>query len=326
MTRTPNLMLLVIQRGSFCDRAEVVNALNHPIMGSVANLEFLVDTLRTGTSFILSSSVRCPSLRTIGREFKLPVNGPTRFRAEMKEALATLGVASERVHVEIFNGSESMPPVSSAERRELRIRPGTMPAPVSSYGSRAVTCQRIGRLRSIRVFGSWTRRATSRSVAGRNCSKCPQLQPSPLLPATDSRRRHRFVKLYRNRFLRWGTRPFTIARAESIKGRTIPLLRAAFGRKWRMRAPHIRPKPRRGATIATCMAVVKLAKTPSDRCLAMRRVRRTLAWRPRGSTLAVRRRCRQCRRTRTAPRKTLQGTTRAWGAQFMLSQRAGAIP
>src|SRR6202030_3525195 len=36
--------------------------------------------------------------------------GPTRFMAEMKEALADLGVESERIHVEIFNGSESRTP------------------------------------------------------------------------------------------------------------------------------------------------------------------------------------------------------------------------
>jgi ferredoxin-NADP reductase/MOSC domain-containing protein YiiM len=44
--------------------------------------------------------------------------GPTRFMADMKEALATLGMAPERIHVEIFNGSESMTPgvVGSATR------------------------------------------------------------------------------------------------------------------------------------------------------------------------------------------------------------------
>jgi ferredoxin len=36
--------------------------------------------------------------------------GPTRFMADMKEALATLGVVPGRIHVEIFNGSESMTP------------------------------------------------------------------------------------------------------------------------------------------------------------------------------------------------------------------------
>jgi len=44
--------------------------------------------------------------------------GPTRFMEDMKEALAGLGVARERVHVEIFNGSESITPgvVSAASR------------------------------------------------------------------------------------------------------------------------------------------------------------------------------------------------------------------
>jgi ferredoxin-NADP reductase/MOSC domain-containing protein YiiM len=36
--------------------------------------------------------------------------GPTRFMTDMKEALATLGVAPARIHVELFNGSESMTP------------------------------------------------------------------------------------------------------------------------------------------------------------------------------------------------------------------------
>ena len=38
--------------------------------------------------------------------------------ADMKEALATSGVAPERIHVELFNGSESMTPgVVGAARR-----------------------------------------------------------------------------------------------------------------------------------------------------------------------------------------------------------------
>jgi ferredoxin len=36
--------------------------------------------------------------------------GPTRFMADMKVALASVGVAPERIRVEIFNGSESMTP------------------------------------------------------------------------------------------------------------------------------------------------------------------------------------------------------------------------
>ena len=36
--------------------------------------------------------------------------GPTRFMAEMKGALAVLGVAPERIHLELFNGSEPLTP------------------------------------------------------------------------------------------------------------------------------------------------------------------------------------------------------------------------
>jgi len=36
--------------------------------------------------------------------------GPTRFMSDMKEVLAILGVAPQRIHLEIFNGSESITP------------------------------------------------------------------------------------------------------------------------------------------------------------------------------------------------------------------------
>jgi ferredoxin-NADP reductase/MOSC domain-containing protein YiiM len=44
------------------------------------------------------------------READVYLCGPTRFMADMKEALAASGVAPERIHAEIFNGSESMTP------------------------------------------------------------------------------------------------------------------------------------------------------------------------------------------------------------------------
>jgi hypothetical protein len=44
------------------------------------------------------------------READVYLCGPTRFMSDMKELLATLGVAPQRIHVEIFNGSESMTP------------------------------------------------------------------------------------------------------------------------------------------------------------------------------------------------------------------------
>jgi ferredoxin-NADP reductase len=46
----------------------------------------------------------------VPRDADVYLCGPNRFMADMKEALATLGIAPERIHVEIFNGSESMTP------------------------------------------------------------------------------------------------------------------------------------------------------------------------------------------------------------------------
>jgi ferredoxin-NADP reductase len=46
----------------------------------------------------------------IPREADVYLCGPIRFMADMKEALARLGVEPVRTHVEIFNGSESMTP------------------------------------------------------------------------------------------------------------------------------------------------------------------------------------------------------------------------
>jgi ferredoxin-NADP reductase/MOSC domain-containing protein YiiM len=44
------------------------------------------------------------------READVYLCGPTRFMAEMEDALATLGIAPERVHLELFSGSEPMTP------------------------------------------------------------------------------------------------------------------------------------------------------------------------------------------------------------------------
>jgi ferredoxin-NADP reductase len=54
----------------------------------------------------------------IPREAVVYLCGPTRFMADMKGVLATSGVAPEQIHVEIFNGSESMTPgIVGAARR-----------------------------------------------------------------------------------------------------------------------------------------------------------------------------------------------------------------
>jgi ferredoxin-NADP reductase/MOSC domain-containing protein YiiM len=46
----------------------------------------------------------------VPRDADVYLCGPTRFMADMKEALAALGVAPECIHVELFNGSVSMTP------------------------------------------------------------------------------------------------------------------------------------------------------------------------------------------------------------------------
>ena len=46
----------------------------------------------------------------IPRDADVYLCGPTRFMGDMKEALGTLGVAPGRIHLELFNGSESMTP------------------------------------------------------------------------------------------------------------------------------------------------------------------------------------------------------------------------
>jgi ferredoxin-NADP reductase len=46
----------------------------------------------------------------IPREADIYLCGPTRFMADMKTALATFGAAPQQIHIELFNGSESMTP------------------------------------------------------------------------------------------------------------------------------------------------------------------------------------------------------------------------
>jgi ferredoxin-NADP reductase/MOSC domain-containing protein YiiM len=61
----------------------------------------------------------------VPRDAEVYICGPMRFMADMKEALATLGVAPERVHVELFNGSESMTPgVAGAAPRAPHLPEG----------------------------------------------------------------------------------------------------------------------------------------------------------------------------------------------------------
>ena len=54
----------------------------------------------------------------VPRDADVYLCGPTRFMAEMQQTLTDMAVAPERIHVEIFNGSESMSPgVAGAAKR-----------------------------------------------------------------------------------------------------------------------------------------------------------------------------------------------------------------
>jgi ferredoxin-NADP reductase len=61
--------------------------------------------------------------------------GPNRFMSDMREALATLGVAPKRIHAEIFNGSESMTPgvVGAVTRAPHLPKSDTNAGPLVSF-------------------------------------------------------------------------------------------------------------------------------------------------------------------------------------------------
>ena len=93
--------------------------------------------------------------------------GPTRFMADMKEALAALGVAPERIHVEIFNGSELMTPgvVGVATRAPHVPKDDANTGPLVSFARSGIAVHwKASVYQSILAFWSWPRRATSRSV------------------------------------------------------------------------------------------------------------------------------------------------------------------
>jgi ferredoxin-NADP reductase len=67
--------------------------------------------------------------------------GPTRFMADMKEALAMVGVPPARIHVELFNGSESKTPgVIGAARRAAHLpQDDTGTGPLVSFARSGVS-------------------------------------------------------------------------------------------------------------------------------------------------------------------------------------------
>ena len=186
----------------------------------------------------------------------------------MKEALAALGVAPERIHVEIFNGSESMTPgvVGAATRAPHLPKDDADTGPLVSFARSGIAAH--WKASATRASWSWPRRATSRS-AGR-------AGPVSVTTARAGWSRGR-SPTDRSRSTSPPTATCSCAarsrRATSSSTCDPRRLGEASGRKWRTGAAHIRPKAKRGATSATSMAVVKLASTTRDRRRAIRRVR-----------------------------------------------------
>ena len=100
----------------------------------------------------------------VPRDADVYLCGPNRFMADMKEALATSGVARERIHVEIFNGNESMTPgiVGAATRTPHLPKDDANTGPLVSFARSGIAAHWNGR--PTRAFWNWPRRATSRSV------------------------------------------------------------------------------------------------------------------------------------------------------------------
>jgi ferredoxin-NADP reductase len=98
---------------------------HHPFAAEVRRL---VPKLRNGRSFVCYSrpdprdkagddfNATGHLSRSVFDDVSFPLEadvylcGPTRFMSDMKETLATFGVPPQRIHVEIFNGSESITP------------------------------------------------------------------------------------------------------------------------------------------------------------------------------------------------------------------------
>ncbi len=77
----------------------------------------------------------------ISREADVYLCGPNRFMADMKAALAAMDVAPERIHVELFNGSESMTPgvVGAAARAPHPPGDDAETGPLVSFARSGIT-------------------------------------------------------------------------------------------------------------------------------------------------------------------------------------------
>jgi ferredoxin-NADP reductase/MOSC domain-containing protein YiiM len=92
---------------------------------------------KVGEDFDAAGHLSQSVFDTIGvpREADAYLCGPARFMANMKEALAGLGVSPERIHLELFNGSESITPgvVGAAARAPHLPKDDASTGPLVSF-------------------------------------------------------------------------------------------------------------------------------------------------------------------------------------------------
>jgi ferredoxin-NADP reductase/ferredoxin len=76
----------------------------------------------------------------VPRDAEVYLCGPPRFMTDMKEALATVGVAPQRIYVELFNGSESMTPgvVGAAARSPHLPKDDANTGPLVSFARSSI--------------------------------------------------------------------------------------------------------------------------------------------------------------------------------------------
>ena len=92
---------------------------------------------RVGEGFDAAGHLSPSVFEEVGlpREADVYLCGPSRFMADMKRTLATLGVPPERIHVEVFNGGESVTPglVGGSARTPHRPAGDTNDGPLVSF-------------------------------------------------------------------------------------------------------------------------------------------------------------------------------------------------
>jgi len=98
---------------------------------------------KMGDDFDATGHLSLSTLEAVGfpREADVYLCGPSHFMSDMKELLATLGVARQRIHVEIFNGSESMTPgvVGAAMQAPHLPNDDANTGPVVSFARSGIT-------------------------------------------------------------------------------------------------------------------------------------------------------------------------------------------